>query len=156
MQILDRIVAERNCERLTYRYCRYADFGEATRLAELFTEDGLFATPDMTLRGRDEIAHTFAQRESLIDLRTIHLCTNLDVEVVDEQTARGWVYLCPFRRWREPGSTAPVPSTSPALVAAYEDTYEVVDGKWLIRSRIQHVAFADLADTGWTQPRVNG
>lgn len=156
MKTLDRLAAERSCQRLTYRYCRFADFGRASRLAEIFTDDGIFTTPEMTLSGREEIARAFDRRAALDDLRTIHLCTNLDIEVLDEQTARGWVYLCLFRRWREPGSSGPVPRTSPALVAAYEDTYAVQDGTWLIRSRIQHVAFVDPSDTGWIRPPWNG
>ena len=60
MDRLETLLAERDCERLTYRYCRFADCGEASRLAELFTEDGVFSTPDMELRGRLEIAKTFA------------------------------------------------------------------------------------------------
>jgi hypothetical protein len=149
MDDLERLVAQRDCERLTYRYCRLADFGQASRLAEVFTEDGVFATPDMTLRGREEIAGTFGQRESLTDLQTLHLCTNIDIEVHDASSASGWVYLCLFRRWRVPGRSAPVPITAPSLAAAYEDTYSRVDGRWLIASRSQHLLFADPSDTGW-------
>jgi SnoaL-like protein len=151
MDRLETLLAERDCERLTYRYCRFADCGEASRLAELFTEDGVFSTPDMTLRGRLEIARTFAKREVLTDLQTLHLCTNIEVEVLDELFARGCVNLCLFRRWRDAGTTAPVPVTTPSLVAAYEDTYERVDGRWLLATRNQRVVFADPADTGWTR-----
>ena len=35
------------------------------------------------------------------------------------------------------------------LVAAYEDAYERVDGRWLLATRTQRVVFADPADTGW-------
>ena len=153
MDRLKALLAERDCERLTYRYCRFADCGEASRLAELFTEDGVFPTPDMTLRGRLEIARTFAAREALTDLQTLHLCTNIDVDVVDESFARGWVNLCLFRRWRDGGTTAPVPVTTPSLVATYEDTYARVDGRWLLATRTQRVVFADPADTAWTRPQ---
>jgi len=151
---LETLLAERDCERLTYRYCRFADCGEASRLAELFTEDGVFTTPDMMLRGRLEIARTFAEREALTDLQTLHLCTNIDVEVRDESYARGWVNLCLFRRWRDSGTTAPVPVTTPSLVAAYEDKYVRVGGRWLLEARTQRVVFADPADTAWTRPGI--
>ena len=152
MDALEALLAERECERLTYRYCRYADGGQASRLAELFTSDGVFSTPAMTLQGREEIARRFAEREALTDLRTMHLCTNLEVEVLDASAARGWVNLCLFRRWRDVGSSAPVPVTAPSLVASYEDAYARVDGRWLLASRTQRVEFADPADTGWTRP----
>ena len=152
MDALETLVAERDCTRLTYRYCRFADRGEASRLAELFTEDGLFQTPGMVLRGRAEIAHTFAQREALTDLQTLHLCTNIDIEVLDATTARGWVNLCLYRRWRDAGSSAPVALTTPSLVGSYDDAYARVDGRWLIVSRVQRVVFADPSDTGWDRP----
>jgi hypothetical protein len=152
MDELGRLLAERECERLTYRYCRFADFGQASRLAEVFTEDGVFDTPDMTLAGREAIARRFQRREALADLRTLHLCTNIDVEVADECSASGWVYLSLFRRWRDTGSTAPVPTTVPSLVAVYEDGYARVDGRWLIARRTQHALFADPSDTGWERP----
>ena len=152
MDPLETLIAERDCERMTYRYCRFADRGAASRLAELFTEDGVFATPGMTLRGRDEIARTFAEREALTDLQTLHLCSNIDVEVLDGTTARGWVNLCLFRRWRGVGATAPVPITTPSLVASYEDIYARVDGCWLLATRTQCVFFADPTDTGWERP----
>jgi uncharacterized protein (TIGR02246 family) len=152
MDRLETLLAERECERLTHRYCRYADFGQASRLAELFTEDGVFITPGLTLRGRSDIARAFARREALTDLQTIHLCTNIDIEVVDESSARGWVNLCLFRRWRDAGATEPVPTTAPSVVAAYEDTYRRVDGGWFLASRRQRVVFADPSDTGWVRP----
>lgn len=152
MDALAHLAAQRDCERLTYRYCRFADFGHASRLAELFTEDGVFATPEMTLRGRLEIARTFAERESLTDLQTLHLCTNIDVEPVREDAAWGWVYLCLFRRWKPAASSGPVPVTMPSLVAAYEDSYVRRGGEWLIARRSQRVLFADPGDLGWVRP----
>ena len=153
MDALETLVAERDCARLTYRYCRFADGGEASRLAELFTEDGVFQTPEMLLRGRAQIAATFTEREALTDLQTLHLCTNIDIEVLGPSTARGWVNLCLFRRWREVGSTAPVVVTAPSLVASYDDAYAQVGGRWLLSSRVQRVVFADPLDTGWVRPQ---
>lgn len=152
MDDVTRLVAQRDCERITYRYCRFADFGQASRLAGLFTADGVLSLPGMLLSGREEIARTFAQREALTDLITAHLCTNIDVEVIDGQSAHGWVYLCLYRRWRAAASTAPAVSSAPAVVAAYEDVYAMESGHWLIRSRTQHVLFADPEDPGWTRP----
>lgn len=150
MDDVQQLVAIKNCERLTYQYCRFADLGEAERLGEVFTEDGLFEVPGMTLRGRAQISRTFAQRAALKDLQTLHLCTNIDVQVLDDSTARGRVYLCLFRRWRSANSPDPVPTTIPSLVAVYEDLYARRGAQWLIESRVQQALFADPTDTGWT------
>ena len=152
MDPLETLLAERACERLTYRYCRYADGGQASRLGELFTPDGVFSIPGMTLRGRAEISARFAGRESLVDLRTVHLCTNIDIEVTGPSSARGWVNLCLFRRWQRAGDAGPLPVTVPSLVASYEDLYERVGEQWLIARRTQHAVFADPGDTGWERP----
>lgn len=152
MDELERLVAERECARLTHRYCRFADFGQASRLAELFTQDGVFSLPGRVLTGRSEIARTFAEREALDDLRTAHLCSTIDVEVENRHSARGWVYLSLHRRWREAGSSGPARSALPAVVAAYEDEYSAASGTWLIASRTQHVLFEDPDDPGWNRP----
>jgi hypothetical protein len=149
---VERLLAIKDCERLTYQYCRFADLGEAGRLGEVFTEDGLFETPGMSLRGRSEISRTFAHRAALTGLQTLHLCTNIDIQVLYDFTARRWVYLCLFRRWRATDSAEPVPITTPSLVAVYEDQYALANSRWLIESRVQHAVFADPDDTGWTPP----
>ena len=82
----------------------------------------------MTLRGRLEIARTFAEREALTDLQTLHLCTNIDVEVLDESSARvGSTCACSAA-----GATRPrrLRAGDHALaVVAYEDTYARMDGR---------------------------
>jgi large subunit ribosomal protein L3 len=40
MDLLERIAAERDCARLTYRYCEAVDLGHASRLADVFAADG--------------------------------------------------------------------------------------------------------------------
>jgi hypothetical protein len=147
---VDRLVAERECVALSHRYGRFADLGEAGRLAEVFASEGEFVTPDLHLRGRSEIAAWFRRRQALTDLQTVHLCTNIDIELEGPDRARGWVYLCLFRRFRE--GAGPVPRTQPALVGVYEDRYVREEGTWLIAERRQQVMFADPEDTGWVRP----
>lgn len=143
------LLAERACERLTYQYCRLADEGNHARLADLFTEDGCFDLRDMRLEGRDRIWQVFAEREAVREFRTLHVCTNILIDVETPTEARGVVYVSLYRRRGPLDWTIPVPSTLPALVGTYHDTYARVDGTWLIRSRVQRVPFIDPADEGW-------
>jgi SnoaL-like domain len=41
MDGLERLLIERDCTRLSVDYGRLVDFGQAARVADLFTEDGL-------------------------------------------------------------------------------------------------------------------
>lgn len=151
MDDLAGLLAERDCERLTHRWCRYADTGAADRLGELFTENGVFEAPGMVLRGRGEIRAAFARRAAMTDLRSLHVAVVLDVEV-DGDDGHGRVHLCLFRRWRESGEGGPVPTTVPALVAAYDDVYRRTAEGWRIARRVQDVVFVDPDETGWVRP----
>jgi hypothetical protein len=53
MDDLERLLAERACERLIVEYCRLVDFGEAARIADLFTEGGVWSGVDLVLDGRE-------------------------------------------------------------------------------------------------------
>lgn len=150
MDDIERLVAERTCERLTYRYCQVVDFGHASRLADLFTEDGVFDNRDLRLTSREQIRRVFSEREHVRELRTRHVCTNILVDVLGPTEATGVVYLCLFRRRGPVDWSIPVASTLPVLVGSYHDEYARVDGTWLISSRVQQAPFVDPDDAGWT------
>jgi SnoaL-like domain len=51
MDELERLLAERACERLIIEYCRRVDFGNARLIADLFTEDGQWEGVDHRREG---------------------------------------------------------------------------------------------------------
>ena len=116
MELLVRITAERECERLTYRYCEAVDLGHASRLADVFAEDGVFDNGDLRLVGREQIRRVFTEREQVRELRTRHVCTNIHVEVTELSAATGVVYLTLYRRRGPADWAVPVPETSPVTV----------------------------------------
>jgi uncharacterized protein (TIGR02246 family) len=150
MDLLERIAAERDCARLTYRYCEAVDMGHASRLADVFAEDGVFEAGGLHLVGRDEIRRVFTEREQVRELRTRHVCTNLHVDVLDEATATGVVYLTLYRRRGSEDWSVAVPTTAPALVGSYHDSYVRAGEGWLIAHRRQQVVFVDPSDAGWS------
>lgn len=151
----EALLAERACARLSHRYALLVDRGRASEIADLFTPDGLFATPEMQLTGREEIRETLAHRQRLTRLRTVHQLSGVLVEVTGPTTARGWVTLCLYRRFADT-DTGAATDTQPALLGHYEDSYVDLDGEWLIRSRHQHVSFRDPRDPGWEGPGATG
>jgi ketosteroid isomerase-like protein len=150
MDLLERIAAERECERLTYRYCEAVDLGHASRLADVFAADGVFEAGGLHLVGRKEIRRVFTDRERVRELRTRHVCTNLHIEVLNEATATGVVYLTLFRRRGSVDWSVPIPTTAPALIGSYHDRYVRTADGWRIAARHQQVVFVDPSDTGWS------
>jgi hypothetical protein len=150
VELLDRIAAERECERLTYRYCEAVDFGHASRLADVFAEEGIFDNGDLRLVGREQIRRVFTEREQVRELRTRHVCTNIHVEVTEPAAATGVVYLALYRRRGPEDSSVPVPETSPAVVGSYHDAYVRTGEGWRIAARRLDAAFADPSAAGWS------
>jgi hypothetical protein len=144
---VERLMAERACERLSYDFAATADEGRHSQLANLFTADGLFAIPDLRLEGREAIRRFFVGREALTDLRTLHVLTNIMVDVRSPDAAHGLVYLTLYRR-RSAERGVPVPTTRPALLGRYRDRYAREGSRWLFASRTQDVLFADPDDKG--------
>ena len=137
----ERMVIERECERLIVAYTHYVDFGQAARIAELFTADGVWESPEATLAGQRAIREGFAARQRDEQRVSRHVCTNFALEVTDEDTAEGVVY---FTVYRHDGDAAlmPRPLEGPVLVGHYRDRFvRVKAGGWRFAHRREEVAF---------------
>jgi len=122
MKDLERILIERECERLVTAYCHYVDHGEAGRIAELFTEDGVWKSPEATLDGRDAIRKAMDERQANVGRMSRHVCSNLLIDIVDDDHAEGVVYLTLYRHDGKEGRPLS-PLESPALVGEYRDRF---------------------------------
>lgn len=141
MTDMDRLLIERACERLVQQYCHFVDHGEAARIAELFTDDGVWTSPDNTMTGNAAIREGFMQRQKRIRRRSRHVCTNQLINVIDEQTAEGTVYLTLYRHDDE--ALADIrPAEAPVVVGAYHDRFVRTEAGWRIHHRAIHVDFA--------------
>lgn len=80
---------EHDCARLIADYANRNDAGEWEAVAALFAEDGRLArpsAPDDWIVGRPAILAAFRARPAR---RTRHLCTNIVIDVIDADHARG-------------------------------------------------------------------
>ena len=142
MDDLERLLAERACERLIVEYCRLVDFGEAARIADLFTEDGVWSGVDLVLDGREEIRAWFVKRQGLERRVSRHICTNIGVDVLSPDEARSVCYLVNYRHDRREGDdTLPVPAEVPKFVGECRDAFRRTDGGWRFTRRHVDVAF---------------
>ena len=142
MDAVERLLAERACERLIVEYARRVDFGEAGRIADLFTADGRWEGTDLLLDGRDAIREWFVERERLARRVSRHVCTNIAVEAVSANVATSLCYMINYRHDRREGdATTPVPAEHPKYVGELRDTFRLTDDGWRFSSRRVTVAF---------------
>jgi hypothetical protein len=144
MDDLERLLAERACERLIVDYCRFVDFGEASRIADLFTEDGTWEGPDLVMAGREDIRAGFLRREGVVRRVSRHVCTNVGIDVLSADEAVGLCYLVNYRYDRKEaavGDEAAVPSDVPKYVGDYHDRFRRTAEGWRFAERRFDLAF---------------
>ena len=145
----NQLIAEiqRDCEALSMAYARAIDFRDYDHFVTLFTDDAVLDL-GRPLRGRQAIHAAVSARPD--ELRSRHVITNVFVDVVDEDTARGIAYLTLYRHLADkpsipgPGSD-PAPTTLPAAVGHYQDKFARVSDGWRFEARTLHLAFRDPA-----------
>ena len=136
----ERLEIERACERLVTAYCHYVDHGEASRIADLFSEDGLWASPEVKMSGREQIEKGFGRREAQKERMSRHVCNNFLCEVEDAEHASGVVYLTLYRHDGDP-SRKVSPLDGPELVGEYRDRFVRTPTGWRFQERRIQVSF---------------
>jgi len=136
---MERLLAERACERLLVEFLWRLDLGEPGMVAELFTADGIWEWPggDRLVRERDALREYFASRPA--DRLSRRVCSNVLVTVDSATTAGSTSYFATYRVDGYRGGI--VPSRPPVNVGHYEDRFRRVEGRWLLASRTTHLAF---------------
>jgi SnoaL-like domain len=134
---------ERVCSRLVLRSIRAFDERDWTGYAQLFTPDGAFIranAPDAPLVGRDAIRETLSARPAT--RLTRHLCTNIEIDVLDERNARGLCYLLLYAGdASEPESVAGRQADGVHRVGEYRDTFVQTGEGWCISRREGRLVF---------------
>jgi uncharacterized protein (TIGR02246 family) len=146
MDAMEQLLIERECERLVTRYCHYVDHGEAAKIAELFTEDGVWSGPGFELKGLEQVRKGFERRQANKARMSRHVCNNLLIDVVDASNASGTVYLTLYRYDGEEDRTTS-PLEGPIIVGEYRDRFVLTDDGWRFARREIETSFmsADAA-----------
>ncbi|MEU5187586.1 nuclear transport factor 2 family protein [Streptomyces klenkii] len=137
---MERLIAERACERLIVEFVRRLDLGDPGSVAELFTPDGSWSWPagDRRIAGREALRDYFGGRPA--DRLSRRMCTNILVTVTSPDTAAATSYFATYRVDGYSGGM--VPPRPPAQVGHYEDSFRKVDGFWLLSTRTTFLSFA--------------
>lgn len=139
----ERRAIERACEALSIAYARSVDFRDYDTFAELFAEDGALDA-GQPLQGRRKIRESLDRRPD--ELRSRHVLTNIYIDVLDHDAARGISYLTLYRHLGpESLEPRPAPLKGPAAVGHYEDRFVRTAEGWRFASRRLQLAFRDPA-----------
>ncbi|AXE85533.1 nuclear transport factor 2 family protein [Streptomyces sp. Go-475] len=147
MDPMERLLAERACERLILDFVHRLDLGEPASVAELFTEDGVWQWPegDRVIKGRDALRAYFGSRPA--DRLSRRMMSNTLVTVTSPETAGAVSYFTTYRVDGYAGGV--VPAGPPVQVGHYEDAFRRAAGTWLLSSRTLRLPF------GGPTPRLN-
>lgn len=134
---------ERACRQLVMRSIRAFDERDWQAYARLFTEGGVFIRanePSEPLIGRAAIETALRARPA--NRLTVHLCTNLEIEVLDDEHAQGRCYLLLYSgdasHPHEPAGRA---ADAQQRVGEYRDSFERTAEGWRIACRIGKLIF---------------
>lgn len=132
-----RLRIEAECGKLPLLFAKYADTGDHEALAALFTDDCTFARPfqpDFPFHGRERVQAIFRDRPPIL---VRHIVTNVLVEVISENEARGSNYLAMLSSHV---STVPPQEAGGLFVGGFEDHYVKTGEGWKFMSRYGQVA----------------
>jgi hypothetical protein len=128
-----RLLIERACERLVLQFAQYNDYKDHDALEALFTEDCEFARPlDPThpYYGRAAVAGIFRNRKPIM---TQHVMTNILIEVVSEDEARGRSYVTMVSN---PDPDRGTPKEGGGIFfGAFDDVFVRTTDGWKFKSR---------------------
>jgi hypothetical protein len=145
----ERIDIERACERIVYAYSRALDLGNMSAAADFFAENGSFArpmAPDKVIQGREAIRTALLTRPKT--LLTKHLATNVMIDVISHDEARGLSYLTMISTTPPGDAAAPYVSAGPIYFGEIKDRFVREGGEWRIlerRGSIQMTFFGSKA-----------
>ena len=132
----ERIEIERACERIVHAYSRALDLGDMSGAADFFAENGTFArpmAPGKVIQGREAIRAALLTRPKT--LLTKHLATNVMIDVISRDQARGLSYLTMISTTPPGDAVAPFVSAGPVYFGELEDLFVREGGEWKILER---------------------
>ncbi len=129
----ERMAIEHDCARLAVDYSHYADTQQLDAWSMLFAEDAEMTLFGQTHRGRAAILASLNGGNGG-EMATFHSNSNIRVDVVSADEARGTVGVTLFAAPRKDG-VAQVKEITPAVVGHYDDVYRKTADGWKIAKR---------------------
>ena len=138
LSTIERAAIAWECERMIHLYSMLNDAGDFQAMADMFTDDGVFARPsqgDVLIRGKAAILAAYTSRPPRF---TRHLITSVVVTVEDADNARALSYLS--LHTGQPVEGLPRPAEPAFLIGDFKDRFVRRDGVWKFRERLGSLA----------------
>jgi SnoaL-like domain len=132
----NRIEIEHACARIVYAYSRALDLGDMSAAADFFAENGSMArpmAPGQVVEGREAIRAALLTRPK--SLLTKHLATNVMIDVMGHNEARGLSYLTMISTTPPDDAVAPFVSAGPVYFGEFKDRFVREGGEWKFLER---------------------
>jgi 3-phenylpropionate/cinnamic acid dioxygenase small subunit len=130
---------ERACERLSIAYANHVDARRYDAFVELFADDA-HLNAGGALDGKAAIRRAMARRSDR--LRSRHVLTNILIEALDAEHARGVTYLSLYRHVGDESlGVQPVDGFQPAAIGQYDDEFVLTSDGWRFARRELSLAF---------------
>lgn len=144
MTELEQLQIEHACTKLINRFAILNDAMRYDELAELFTVDGSFARPtdpDNFVNGRDNILQAFKARPT--DRITRHVITNIDVEVLDENSAHSVCYAVLYTgNTDNKAEKFGIQANPTQFIGEFHDEFTRTGDGWKIQRRSGNITFS--------------
>lgn len=120
MDDLQRLLIERACERLVNVYANRIDAYDHDGFMQLWSDAPVWNVLGTEWRGLDGIRAGLEMRDQTMICR--HLVTNIVIEAIDADHARGCCYAIAFRALNARGK-APTQMDEPQFIVEYHDNF---------------------------------
>lgn len=123
---------EWDCNQLLISFYNLLDQKDYGALADLFAEDGAWVRLGQELKGRHAIMEAMRERE---DWLTTHIVSNIQIKIVDPDTAETSQYVTLYRIEGHQPSKGPAAVAPPMGILHHRDTLVRRDGQWKFKRK---------------------
>ncbi len=134
MSLEQRQFIESECARVIALFFQYLDRNEFEALSKLMASNGTWSRQGKILKGAAMVFQELKQRP--VGRITLHLVSNLIVDVIDESTTKATFYMTVLRHDGENKPSGPMPMGLPYSASIFQTRFTKEAEAW----RIQHMS----------------
>ena len=148
MDELQRLLAERACEKLQVEYAMTADCGDASGFTALFAEDASIHIPEYPPFTGHEAIHASLVALAATGVTMRHVVTNQHVTATGSESATGRCYLIVYDNSAQADESGLRAVRPPSTIGEYRDRFVRTPAGWKFGERRLTRVFKPLPGTG--------
>jgi len=131
---------EWDATQLLHRFYGCLDDKRYDELADLFTDDGVWVRLGKELVGKEQIRAAMAERDKWL---TLHLVTNIRVDILDSKRAETTQYITLYRHEDWEPAAGPGPVVLPLGILRHRDQIVRDRGAWKFKRKTSRAVMTD-------------